>query len=650
MSRHVIGIAIVLQLTASTLAAAAGAQVLLIARDLKNHPLPGIRFSYDEVKSRPTNQDGATELDLPPDQPAGRQIKLSLVSGFRRADEWFLVSPEINVPNDGGSAAVVLMRRSEFRQFAADARDAPRLATSRLGEPTAEDRMRALVATAASHGLTVEQLNSAIRSFAETQDPADRGIAAYLEGQYPKAEELLNGAAEKKERDLAETLRYLGAAQYQQRKYRAAADSFRKALALGGEDAPLLSWLGTALTASAQWTEAEVAKRRALALAEKSYGPDQPQVAAVLNNLGVLLLATNRLTEAEPLLRRALAIDEKTLGPEHPDVAADLNNLALLLKAAMRLAEAEPLFRRALAINEKNYGPEDNKVALCLDNLGMLLLATNHFAEAEPLMRRALAINEKSLGPEDLEVATNLNNLSMLLKATNRLAQAEPLLRRSLAIAEKTLGPEDLTVATSLNNLGLLLKARNHLAEAEPLMRRALAIEEKNYGQDHPQVAICLDNLAQLLQDMNRIPEAEPLLRRAIAIAEKSYGPEHPELASYLGGLANLLQVTHRFAEAEPLMRRTLAIREKNYGSESAAVAINLNNLAQLLEAVNCLTEAEPLERRSFVILVKLSRRSRQPHPQLLTALRNYKELLRAMGKPPAEIEMTINELVRSPR
>ena len=34
-----------------------------------------------------------------------------------------------------------------------------------------------------------------------------------------------------------------------------------------------------------------------------------------------LLQDTNRLSEAEPLMRRALAIDEKSFGPDHPDVA-----------------------------------------------------------------------------------------------------------------------------------------------------------------------------------------------------------------------------------------------------------------------------------------------------------------------------------------
>ena len=103
--------------------------------------------------------------------------------------------------------------------------------------------------------------------------------------------------------------------------------------------------------------------RRALAIDEKAYGPDHPNVATRPQQSGALLQATNRLAEAEPLMRRALAIDEKAYGPDHPDVATALNNLAQLLQATNRLAEAEPLMRRALAIDEKAYGPDHPNVA-----------------------------------------------------------------------------------------------------------------------------------------------------------------------------------------------------------------------------------------------------------------------------------------------
>ena len=239
--------------------------------------------------------------------------------------------------------------------------------------------------------------------------------------------------------------------------------------------------LGLLFYRKAQWNSAEAEFREA-----QRFVDSEGNTATILNNLAQLLQATNRLAEAEPLMRRALAIDEKSLGPEHPDVARDLNNLAQLLQATNRLAEAEPLMRRALAIDEKSYGPEHPDVARDLNNLAVLLQDTNRLEEAEPLMKRALAIDEKSYGPEHPNVARDLNNLARLLQDTNRLEEAEPLMRRALAIDEKSYGPEHPNVAIRLNNLARLLQATNRLAEAEPLMRRALAIDEKSYGPEHP--------------------------------------------------------------------------------------------------------------------------------------------------------------------
>ena len=67
-------------------------------------------------------------------------------------------------------------------------------------------------------------------------------------------------------------------------------------------------------------------------------------MAIRLNNLALLLQNTNRLAEAEPLIRRALAITEKSDGPDDPKVAIRLNNLAMLLQDTNRFADAEPLY------------------------------------------------------------------------------------------------------------------------------------------------------------------------------------------------------------------------------------------------------------------------------------------------------------------
>jgi tetratricopeptide (TPR) repeat protein len=366
--------------------------------------------------------------------------------------------------------------------------------------------------------------------------------------------------------------------------------------------ARLMNQLGVLFQTQARYTEAEPLCRRALAILEKSFGPDHPNVATCLNNLAELLTATNRHGEAEPLCRRALAIDEKSFGPDHPNVARGLNNLAELLRVTNRHAEAEQLSRRALAIAEKSFGLDHPNVATCLNNLAGLLTATNRHGEAEPLCRRALAIDEKSFGPDHPNVAIRLSNLAVLLEATNRYAEAEPLCRRALAILEESFGPDHPDVARGFGNLAVLLEATNRHAEAEPLYRRALAIDEKSFGPDHPNVARGLNNLAELLRVTNRHAEAEPLSRRALAIDEKSFGPDHPNVARGLNNLAELLIATNRHGEAEQLSRRALAIAENSFGPGHPNVATCLNNLAGLLTATNRHGEAEPLCRRALAI------------------------------------------------
>ena len=392
-----------------------------------------------------------------------------------------------------------------------------------------------------------------------------------------------------------------------------------------------LNNLAQLLRATDRLSEAESMMLRAIVIDENRYGAEHPNVARDLNNLARLYQDTNRLVEAEPLLRRSLAIAEQSYGTEHPDVALRLNNLASLLQDTNRLAEAEPLLRRSLVIAEKSYGAEHPDVARSLANLSLLLETTNRLAEAEPLMRRALAIDEKSYGTEHPKLAIDLNNFARLLQDTNRLAEAEPLMRRALAVAEQSNGADHSSAARCLDSLGGLLQDTNRLAEAEPLLRRALAIDEQIYGAEHPDVARDLNNLAQLLEATNRLAEAEPLMRRALAMAEQSYGAEHPKPALRLNNLAMLLQNTNRLAEAESLMRRALAIDEKSYGTKHPRVATDLNNLAQLLEDTNRLAEAELLMRHCFAVLYQFGLNTGHEHPNLKSALGNYRRLVEAM-------------------
>ncbi len=344
-------------LVASAAMATEQTEVSIKALDPQGKVLAGIRFTFAGVQSLATDSTGVTGLQVPP-LAGGQSIRVDLPTGL--TEEWLLVDSLVHAPAGlaQGPAEVVLMRRADLRLLAGEAREAAGEA-SRPGEEISEaQRRRILIDYAAQYGLSELELSAAVAALGETDDPMDRGIAAYLSGEYESAEESLLEAVQVQEGDLLETLRYLGATQYAQGDYSAAVVTFRKAVGLRGEDLPLLAWLGRSLYQVALWRESEEIQRRVLELAVGQYGESHPQSATALNNLAQLLQATNRLAEAEPLMRRALEIDQASYGEDHPRVAIELNNLASLLQATNRLAEAEPLMRRALEIDQASYGED----------------------------------------------------------------------------------------------------------------------------------------------------------------------------------------------------------------------------------------------------------------------------------------------------
>jgi hypothetical protein len=66
--------------------------------------------------------------------------------------------------------------------------------------------------------------------------------------------------------------------------------------------------------------EAIAAAERYVEAARRKHGADHLQTGIATGWLGGLLSESNRLAEAEPLMRRALAIYERSNGPEDSDL------------------------------------------------------------------------------------------------------------------------------------------------------------------------------------------------------------------------------------------------------------------------------------------------------------------------------------------
>ncbi|MEM1205638.1 MAG: tetratricopeptide repeat protein, partial [Acidobacteriota bacterium] len=273
-----------------------GAGLVVKALDPQGRVLEGIRFAFGGVESLPTTEAGVTELTVP-GVAAGEALKLDLPRHL--AEDWLLVDTVVHSPAGAqdGPAEVVLVRREDLHRLASRARDTVDRTMDAEDPHLARQRRRTILDLARKQGLSEAQLDRAIRALGASSKEMDRGIAAYLDGEHGAAEVALERAASRQEADLVEALRYLGASRFALAKYEAAAESFRRALALKDGEPELVAWLAKPLYELARFEELEILLRDALKAEESKYGPDHPFVGRTLNNLALVLHDTDRVEE-----------------------------------------------------------------------------------------------------------------------------------------------------------------------------------------------------------------------------------------------------------------------------------------------------------------------------------------------------------------
>jgi len=264
--------------------------------------------------------------------------------------------------------------------------------------------------------------------------------------------------------------------------------------------------------------------------------------AIEMNRQSVQLGADGRYAEAIPLGVQALAIFEKAFGAENPNVAVGCANLAQLYVQAGQFDKAEPLYKRAVAILEKH--PDRQKDAsFMLAGLADLYTRQKRYPEAETYYRRAIPALDKALGPDDATSVAIVNNFANIERAQNKDPDQEAVLkgrwektaqfslprsRNFGSISEappekgKEINSADLEQSRSLDSQIATLTAAKKYADALPLAQDQQALVERMYGKDSLAAAMNLDQLASLYRNLGRGAEAEPLAKRSQAIRDAS--------------------------------------------------------------------------------------------------------------------------------
>ncbi len=395
----------------------------------------------------------------------------------------------------------------------------------------------------------------------------------------------------------------------------------------------LFNDVGYHLQDIANYSAARAAYERALAIDEKIFGAEHPNVAIRVNNLGNVYYAIGDLPAAHAAFERALAIDEKTFGAEHPQVAIFVNNLGMVYKDMGDLPTARVACERALAIDEKTFGAEHPNVAIRINNLGLVYLDMGDLPAARAAFERALAIDEKTFGADHPNIARVVNNLGMVYKDMGDLPAARDAFERAIAIDENCFGAEHPNVARGVNNLGSVYHIMSDLPAARTAFERAIAIGEKSFGVEHPQVATFVNNLGDVYRDMGDLPTARTAYERALAIDEKCFGADHPNVAIFVNNIGLVYLAMGDLPAARDAFERALAIDEKSFGAEHPKVATIVNNLGMVYKAIGDLPAARVAFKRALVIDEKTFGAE---HPNVAKDVNNLGMVYQTMGDLPA--------------
>ncbi len=290
---------------------------------------------------------------------------------------------------------------------------------------------------------------------------------------------------------------------------------FERALALYEEDSPsgervalLYSGLALSYIELQRLDDAARVLERGQAIAMDELGPDHPFHANLLMQAARIESARNNPAGSADKLRATLKLVEGAYGPEHPNIGAILNGLALQLETLGHYDEATASFRRAIEITEKTFGKHHRQVTIVKINLANLLRRDGEFEEALRLHRETADSHARIEITSEADADLH-DNLGDDLRMLGRCDEAEVEYRAAIALRDAEATPDKSGIAYARRGIGLCRwKAGDPSGALEDLEAALAAVRHQDddpwLGRD---LAIARFCLAMVLREQSMEPE-----------------------------------------------------------------------------------------------------------------------------------------------
>ncbi|MHC4143291.1 MAG: tetratricopeptide repeat protein [Planctomycetota bacterium] len=279
---------------------------------------------------------------------------------------------------------------------------------------------------------------------------------------------------------VAYTLRILSQIYREQARYREAVSSLDRALTImrgaGSEQsrdvAPFKVDMARLLVIQGDFTRAESYFASAMAVIEKSYGPDHLYTTKVLTSMAKLYVLQGRYAQAEELMSRAIPVQEGVYGSNHHFLVPARLVMSRIYQAKGDLADAKALLEESLGAAKKHGDSGFLLEADVLCRLGELHISGKKYSRAEDVLQRALKVLESSQNAGSDRTAIALGSLAKVYMNQRKYAKAQSLCRKALEMLESVFDRNHPSITGVLETLVKLHRQSGDMAEAERLEQR----------------------------------------------------------------------------------------------------------------------------------------------------------------------------------
>lgn len=207
-------------------------------------------------------------------------------------------------------------------------------------------------------------------------------------------------------------------------------------------------------------------------------GPENPQLASILNRLASLCLSEKHYDAAEVHARHANSLSRNSGGDPKESVAA-LTLLGKALDGMQAVKESLEAYRQAEKECGDVFGKESLESANCCSNLATFLIGNfchpKAISEATHLAKRAFAVTLNRLGDKNLEYAKASALLGRAHYARGKYDLGDKCLESGIRVLSAALGEVHPEVVT-LRGLSKMLSKQRLGFEREPDRRGSISL------------------------------------------------------------------------------------------------------------------------------------------------------------------------------